>query len=89
MRVSSAVITGIKGEGDTEVKDEESGDIWYETSESKTHLKYNIPEELWGNWLAKEKVYIVCGCKERNFWNYSARELGSVTKPDETIVTVL
>jgi hypothetical protein len=27
MRVSSAVITGIEGEGDTEVKDEESGDI--------------------------------------------------------------
>jgi hypothetical protein len=30
----------------------------------KTHSKYNIPEELWGNWPTKEEADIACGCKE-------------------------
>jgi len=49
IRVSSAVITGMESEGDIKVKDEESGDIWCEAPESKTHLECDIPEELWGN----------------------------------------
>ena len=49
MRVSSAVITGMEGEWDTKVKDEESGDIWFETPESKTHLECDIHEKIWGN----------------------------------------
>jgi hypothetical protein len=49
MGVPSAVITGMEGEGDIKVKDEESGDIWCEAPESKTHLECDIPEELWGN----------------------------------------
>jgi hypothetical protein len=47
MRVPSTVITGMEGEGETEVKDEESGDIWCEAPESKTHSECDIPEELW------------------------------------------
>jgi hypothetical protein len=43
--VSSAVITEMKGEGNIEVKDEESGDIWCEAQESKTHSECDIPEE--------------------------------------------
>jgi hypothetical protein len=49
MEVPSAVITRMEGEGDTKVKDEESGDIWCEALESKTHLECDILEELWGN----------------------------------------
>jgi len=56
MRVSSAIITRIEGEGDTKVKNEESRDIWYEEPESKTHSECNIPVELWGNRLVKENV---------------------------------
>lgn len=49
MIVLSAVITGIEGERDTKVKDEEYGDIWCKAPESKTHSECDIPEELWGN----------------------------------------
>jgi len=50
--VSSAVMTGIEGESDTKTKDEESGDIWCEASESKTHsnvtyLKNYEATDLW------------------------------------------
>jgi len=46
MRVPSAVITWMEGKGETEVKDEEYGDIWCEAPESKTHSECDIPEEL-------------------------------------------
>jgi len=54
--VPSAVMKKIKDKEETLVKDEESGDIWCEVSESKTHSEYNIPEELWGNWPIKEEA---------------------------------
>jgi hypothetical protein len=68
MRVPSAVTIGMEGEGDIKVKDE-SEDIWCEVTKSKTHLEYDIPKELWGNWPMKEEANIACGCKDRNFWN--------------------
>jgi len=37
----------------------------------------------------KVETDITYGCKERNFWNFSARVLGFVIKPDEDIVAVL
>jgi len=43
--VPLAIITRMEGEGETEVKDEESGDIWCEASESKTHSECDIPKE--------------------------------------------
>ena len=89
MRVPSAVITGMEDEGDAKVKDEESGDIWWEAPESKTHSECDIPEELWGNWPMEEEAEIVYGCKERNFWNCSARVLGSVIELDEATATIL
>jgi hypothetical protein len=46
MRVPSTVITGMEDEGDMKVKDEESGDIWWEAPESKTHSECDILEEL-------------------------------------------
>jgi hypothetical protein len=58
MRMSSTVITGIEGEDDTKVKDEESRDIWCEALESKIHSECDIPEELWGNWPMKEEMNI-------------------------------
>jgi hypothetical protein len=61
------VIIGMEGGGDIEVKDEESRGMWCKAPESKTHSKYDILEQLWGNWLAKEEANIVCGCKEKNF----------------------
>jgi len=67
MRVSSIVITWIEDEGHTEAKDEESGDIWCEALESTTHLKCDIPKELWGNWSMEEEANIACGCKKRHF----------------------
>jgi hypothetical protein len=81
MRLSLAVITRMEGEGDKDVKDEESRDIWCEAPESKTYSKCDIPEELWGNWPMKGETNIAFGCKERNFWNCSARVLGSVIDP--------
>jgi hypothetical protein len=81
--VSSAVIIGMKGEGDTKVKDEEYRDIWCEAP------KFDIPKELWGKWPTEEEADITCGCKERNFWNCLARVLGSVIGPDVTTVVVL
>jgi len=89
MGVPSIVITRMEDEGDTKVKDEESGDIWWEAPESKTHSKYDIPEELWGNWPMEEEADITCGCKETNFWNCLARVLGSVIELDEATATVL
>jgi len=89
MRVPSAVITGMDDEGDTEVKYKESGDIWWEAQESKTHLECDILEELWGNWPMKEKADIAYGCEERNFWNCSARVLGLVIELDEATAAVL
>jgi len=86
--VPSAVIRGMEDKGDTEVKDEESGDIWWEVPESKTHSECDIPEELWGNQLMEE-ANIVCGCKERNFWNCSAKVLGSVIEPEEATAAIL
>jgi len=87
--VPSAVITGMEGEGDTKVKDEESGDIWCEAAESKTHSKCDILEELWGNWLTEEEADIAYGCKEKNFWNCLAKVLRSVIGSDETTAAVL
>ena len=46
IEVPSIVITGMEGEGDTKVKNEESRDIWCEALESKNYLEYGIPEEL-------------------------------------------
>jgi hypothetical protein len=89
MRVSSTIITGIENEWDTKAKDEESWDLWCETPKSKTYLEYGIPEELWGNWPTKEKTNIACDYKERNFWNCSAKVLGSVKELDETTATIL
>ena len=67
MRVSSAAITGMEGEWETKVKDEESRDIWCKVPESKAYLECGISKELWGNWPMKE-MNIACGCKEKNFW---------------------
>ena len=77
------------GKGDTKVKDEKYRDRWCEAPKSKTYSKFNIPEQLWGNWPIEEEADIACGCKERNFWNCLARVLGSVIGPDETTVVVL
>jgi hypothetical protein len=49
MRVSSAVMTGIEGEGDIEAKDEKSRDIWCEAPKSKIYSESDILKELWGN----------------------------------------
>jgi len=49
IEVPLTVITGMEGEGDIEVKDKESWDIWCEAPESKTHSEYDILEKLWGN----------------------------------------
>ena len=49
MGMSLAVITGIEGEWDIEVKNEESKGIWYKALKSKTYSNYDIPEDLWGN----------------------------------------
>jgi hypothetical protein len=87
--VPSTIITGMEGKGDTKVKDEESGDIWCEVAKSKTHLKCDLLEELWGNKLTKEEVDIACGCKEKNFWNCLAKVLGSMIGFDETTAAVL
>jgi hypothetical protein len=65
--VSSAIMTWIEDEGDTEVKDKKSGDLWCEAPESKTHSKYDILEKLWGNWPTKKEADLACGCKKRNF----------------------
>jgi hypothetical protein len=46
-------------------------------------------EKVQGNWPIEEEVDIACGCKERNFWNYAARVLGSVIEPDEATAAVL
>jgi hypothetical protein len=54
----------MEGEGDTEVKDEESGDIWRVTPKSKIHSECDILEELWGNWPIKGEADIACDCKE-------------------------
>jgi hypothetical protein len=89
MWVSAVVITGMEGEGETEVKDEESGDIWCEAPESKTHSECDIPEELWYNWPMKKETDIACGCKERSFWNCSAKVLGSIIEPEEATAVVL
>lgn len=78
MKVSLAIITGMEGKYDIEVKDEESKDIWCEAPESKTHSQYDIPKKIWDNWPTEGEMDIACGCKERNFWNCSARVLGSV-----------
>ena len=45
-QMSSAVIIEMKDKEDTEVKDKEFGDIWWETPESKTHSEGDIPKEL-------------------------------------------
>ena len=37
----------------------------------------------------KGEVDIAYGCKERNFWNCSAKVLGSVIKPNEDTIAVL
>jgi hypothetical protein len=37
----------------------------------------------------EKKVDIACGYKEKNFWYYLARVLGSVIEPDKTTVVVL
>ena len=79
----------MEDKGDTEVKDEESGDKWWEAPESKTHSKFDIPEELWGNWPMEGEMNITYGCKERNFWNRLARVLWSVIEPDEATTVVL
>jgi len=89
MRVSLAVITGIEGKRDIKVKVEESRDIWCKAPKSKTHLKCDILEQLWDNWLMEKKVDIACGYKEKNFWYCLARVLGSVIEPDKTTVVVL
>jgi hypothetical protein len=89
MRMSSVVMTGIEGEEDIEAKDKESGGIWCEALEFKTHLECGIPKELWGNWPIEKKMNITWGCKERNLWNCSVRVLKSVKEPNETIVVVL
>jgi len=89
MEVPSTVITWMEGEGDIEVKDEESGDIWCEAPKSKTYLECDILEKLWGNWPMKVKVNIACDCKERNFLNCSARVLGLVMEPDEVTAAAL
>lgn len=80
------VMTGIEREGHIKTKDEESDDIRWEVPESKIHSKDDL--EFGGNWSMK-KAEIVCGCKERNFWNWSARTLGSVNGPDEAAAAVL
>jgi hypothetical protein len=89
MRVLSTIITGMEDEGDIEVKDEESWDIWCEAPESKTYLEYDTLEELWGNWPTEGEADIACGYKERNFWNCSARVLGSLIEPDEATAAIL
>jgi hypothetical protein len=86
--VSLAVMIGIEDKRNTKTKDEESGDIWCEAPESKTHSDYDILEELWGNWPTK-KTDMACGCKERNFWNCSVRVLRLVKGPDKTNVAIL
>ena len=88
IRVPSTIIIRMEGEGDIQVKDE-YGDIWCEATKSKTYLEYDIPKELWGNWPMKEEANIACGCKDRNFWNCSARVLGSVTEPHEVTAAIL
>ena len=68
-RVSSIVKTNVE---DKKEKDKESGDIWWEAPESKTHIEKDILEELV---IGKpKKADIVCGCVARNFWNCSRRE---------------
>jgi hypothetical protein len=89
MRVPSVVITRLEGEWVIEVKDEESRDIWCEAPEFKTHSECDMPEELWENWPMKGEADIAYSCKERNFWNCSARVLGSVIGPDEATTAVL
>jgi hypothetical protein len=89
MRVPSAVITGIEGKGDTEVKDKESGDMWCEALESITHLECDIPKELRENCHMEEEMDNACGCKEKNFWNCSTKVLRSMIEPDETTASVL
>jgi len=42
LKVSSAVMTRIENEKDTEAKDKEFGDIWCKVPESKTHSKWYI-----------------------------------------------
>ena len=79
----------MEDKGDTEVKDEESGDKWWEAPESKTHSKCDIPEELWGNWPMEEEADIACGCKERNLWNWFDKVLGSVIELGKATVVVL
>jgi hypothetical protein len=37
----------------------------------------------------EEEEDIACGCKERNFWNCSAKILGSVIELDEATAVVL
>ena len=37
----------------------------------------------------KGETDIPCDCKERNFWNCSAKVLGFVIEPDEITVVVL
>jgi len=86
--VPSAVIIGMEGERGHKVKDE-YGDIWCEATKSKTYLEYDIPKELWGNWPMKEEANIVYGCKDINFWNCSARVLGSVIEPHEVTAAIL
>jgi hypothetical protein len=87
--VSSAVMTRIENERDTEAKDKEFEDIWCEVPESKTHSECDISKELWGKWSMEEETYIDCGCKERNLWNYLVRVLGLMKGSDENTVVVL
>jgi hypothetical protein len=52
MRLSLVVIREMKGEGDKEVKDEESRDIWYEAPKSRpiqnvTYLRNYEATDLW------------------------------------------
>jgi hypothetical protein len=61
MRVSSVVMTWIEGEEDIKVKDEESGGIWCEALEFKTHSECDMPKELWSNWPIGKK-------NEHNLW---------------------
>lgn len=58
----------------------------YKALESKIHSKYDMSEELWGNWPTEKET---CDWEKRNFWNYSTRVLGSINKPNEIHVALL
>jgi len=67
MRVPSAVITWMEGEGVIEVKDEESKDIWCEAPESKTHSECEYMRTCEKNNLRKEKRTLLVAVRRETF----------------------